>query len=76
MAQKQYSKPITSARAKVAALSRSRTPDDPEFIEARRTLAAANLEQHVARVVAEAPPLSPEQADRIAALLRPRGAVA
>lgn len=58
-------------RARVAALSRSRRPDDPEFIAARRDLKAASLEAHVARVVAEAPPLTEDQRTRIAALLRP-----
>lgn len=44
---------------------------DPELIvEARRNHAAAKLAAYVAQVVAEAPPLSPEQRDRIAALLR------
>lgn len=45
----------------------------PEEIEAARAdLAAAKLEAYVARVVAEAPPLSPDQIDRVAALLRGR----
>jgi hypothetical protein len=61
---------VTSGRGRVAALSRSRHPDDPELITARRDLAALNLEQYVLRVVAEAPPLSDEQRDRIAAILR------
>ncbi len=57
-------------RARVAALSRSRTPNDPEFLDARRDLRAEMLHSHVARVLAEAPPLTDEQRDRIAALLR------
>ncbi|WP_369044961.1 hypothetical protein [Sinomonas sp. P10A9] len=32
--------------------------------------AAARLQEYIARVVAEAPPLDPARADRIAALLR------
>lgn len=74
MAQKQYSKPITTARAKVAALSRSRTPDDPELIEARRSLKAANVAAYIEKAVAEAPPLTRNQLDRIAGLLRVREA--
>lgn len=56
-------------RAKVASLSRSRTPDDPELIDARRNLRAERLAEHVAKVVAEFPPLSDEQCQRIAGLL-------
>lgn len=63
----------TTQRAKVAALSRSRRADDSELIEARRNLKAAKLEEYVARVVAQAPPLTDEQAHRIASLLRPYG---
>ncbi|EFD51957.1 hypothetical protein HMPREF0569_1187 [Micrococcus luteus SK58] len=61
----------TAERARVASLSRSRTPDDPELLDARRNLAAERLALYVARVVAEAPPLTDAQRDRIAALLRP-----
>ena len=63
----------THQRAKVASLSRIRSSDDPELIEARQKLKALKLEEHVAKIVAEAPPLTPEQADKIAALLRPAG---
>ncbi len=64
----------THERARIAALSRSRTPDDPELLEARRNLRAARLHDHVAKVVAEAPPLTDEQRARIAALLQAGGA--
>jgi hypothetical protein len=57
-------------RARIAALSRDRQPDDPDLIEARRNLRALRLEEHVAKVVASAPPLTAEQRDRIAAILR------
>lgn len=63
----------TSERARVASLSRSRKPNDPDLINARRNLCAAKLEEYVARVVAEAPPLTEEQANRIASKLRPFG---
>lgn len=63
----------TTQRAKVASLSRSRKSDDPELIQARRNLKALKLEEYVRNVVDQAPPLTPEQADRIAALLRPAG---
>lgn len=61
---------IKSGRGRVAALTRSRPADDPELVEARRDLAAEVIAQHVAKVVAKAPPLTPEQRDRIAAILR------
>ena len=57
-------------RARIAALSRSRTPDDPDLLVARLEHRAARLEEYVARAVAEAPPLTPEMRDRIALLLR------
>jgi hypothetical protein len=60
----------TTERARVASLSRSRTSDDPALITARRNLKAARLEDYVSRVVSEAPPLTPEQIDRVAVLLR------
>jgi hypothetical protein len=58
-------------RARVASLSRSRTVDDPDLVRARQNLKAARLEEHIAEVVAAAPPLTSEQRDRLAALLRP-----
>jgi len=39
-------------------------------VELRRAYVAEKLAEHVAKVVAEAPPLSPAQRDRIAVLLR------
>ena len=45
------------------------------LIEARRSLRAETLAEHVSRVIAEAPPLSDEQLSRIAALLRAGGGV-
>lgn len=60
----------THHRARIASLSRSRTPDDPELLGARRDLRAVRLADHIAKVVAEAPPLTPEQRDRLTGLLR------
>lgn len=60
----------TAERARVASLSRSRTADDPELADARRNLRAARLEEHIRSVVAEAPPLTPAQRDKLASLLR------
>lgn len=60
----------TQERARVASLSRSRTPDDPDLIAARRALGTELLADRIARLVAEAPPLTPAQLDRLSGLLR------
>ncbi|SKA86972.1 hypothetical protein SAMN06295879_1014 [Agreia bicolorata] len=64
----------TTERAKVASLSRSRNSDDPDLVAARTNLRVARIEDYIERVVNAAPPLTPEQRDRIAALLRPASA--
>lgn len=61
-------------RARVAALSRSRNEDDPELVDARRNLKAERLADCIRETVDAAPPLTVEQRDRLAALLRPRPA--
>lgn len=60
---------VRTARARLAANRRHHPNKD--HTEARRDLAAANIAAYVARVVDQAPPLTADQADRIAALLRP-----
>ncbi|GAA3680820.1 hypothetical protein GCM10022376_20030 [Yimella lutea] len=60
----------TTERARVASLSRSRPADDPDLAAARRNLRAEKLAEHIAKVVAQAPPLTPEQRDRLVVLLR------
>ncbi|PYI39802.1 hypothetical protein CVS30_03845 [Arthrobacter psychrolactophilus] len=62
---------IFKARSQVAVASRRK--DTAGLAIARRNLAAAKLEAYVSRVVAEAPPLTPEQLDRVSVLLRPGG---
>ncbi len=66
-----------SERARIAGLSSrpNRSADDPELVEARRNLRALRLEEHVQKVLADAPPLNDEQRNRIAALLRVGGGV-
>ncbi|BDB59573.1 hypothetical protein [Rhodococcus sp. RDE2] len=66
----------TSERARAASLSRSRNSDDPELLEAKRNMRALKLAEHVARVVAQAPPLTAEQRERIVVLLRAGGGIA
>ena len=62
-------------RARVASLTRSRPATDPELVDARQKLKAERLAEHVTKVVAQAPPLTPAQRDRIAVLLRGGAAV-
>ncbi|GEL22751.1 hypothetical protein PSU4_17050 [Pseudonocardia sulfidoxydans NBRC 16205] len=59
-----------SAAARVSVLQRHHGPDDPRLNDARRELRAAELEDHVRRIVDGAPPLTAEQRNRIATLLR------
>ena len=59
----------TSERAKLAALSRHHSGDTEAIDQARRDLRAARLEDHVSKVLAEAPPFTAEQRRRLAALL-------
>jgi hypothetical protein len=56
-------------RARVAALSRSRTPDDPDLVDARQQLSIAKLADHIQAVVDAAPPLTEDQKARLRALL-------
>ena len=71
----------THHRARVAALSRDRAPDDPELLAARRDLAAAReaergeiaarrLAAYIQRTVASAPPFTAAQIDQLSMLLR------
>jgi hypothetical protein len=62
--------PVAHARARIAGVT-ARDRDDPRLPDLRRDLEAAKLEEHVRQVVAAAPPLTPEQVDRLTSLLRP-----
>ncbi len=59
-----------SARARKAALTRHRNGDDPALVDAARDLAAANIGSYIKRVVDAAPPLTAQQRDKLALLLR------
>ncbi|TQM62581.1 hypothetical protein FBY41_2617 [Humibacillus xanthopallidus] len=61
---------LMTHRGRVAALSRSRSADDPDLIAARRALKVEGLAEHIARTVAEWPPLTEAQLSRLAVLLR------
>ena len=63
----------TAERARVASLTRSRTPDDPDLLDARRKLRTERLADYIARTVDAAPPLTADQRDRLALLLRGGG---
>ncbi len=60
----------TVERARVASLTRSRTPDDPDLLDARRNLRAERLADYIRRTVDAAPPLTSSQRDELALLLR------
>lgn len=60
----------SSRKLQATLAARSRFHPEDDHTELRRDLKAANLAEYVRRVVSEAPPLTPEQANRIAVLLR------
>lgn len=64
----------THERARVASLTRSRTADDPDLLEARRNLHAARLEDYIHRTLAASPPLTSTQRARLRDILRGGGA--
>lgn len=61
---------VLHQRARVAALSRSRTTDDPDLVDARRSLRAERLADYIRANVDVAPPLTAEQRERLVLLLR------
>lgn len=65
----------TKTRSEYANLAKTHDPTEPAMVEKRAELRALRLEDHVRRVISEAPPLTDEQRDRIASLLRAGGAV-
>jgi hypothetical protein len=54
-----------------AARARGEQPDDNVIAEVRTNLAAATYIDHVRKLVDNAPPLSAQQRERLAVLLRP-----
>lgn len=61
-----------TTRARIAALRRHR-PEAPETVELAAEFKTDRLAQYIARIVDTAPPLSSEQRDRLALLLRGAG---
>lgn len=64
----------TTERARVASLTRSRKPDDPDLLQARRALAIARVEQRVREAVESSPPLPADVEARLRDLIRSVGA--
>jgi hypothetical protein len=60
---------VSHRRAQVAASKRHRGADDPRSMDAVRELRETMLAEHIQRIVAQAPPLSAEQRNRLAVLL-------
>jgi hypothetical protein len=70
------SREILSKRAKTAALTRSRSINDPDLLQAKTDLEEAKLNKNldlyneaISRIVAVAPPLSPETQATLRTLL-------
>ena len=61
-------KGVPHHRARVASLSRSRSPEDPELIKARQDLAECSIAATVKRHLEAAPPLTDEQRQRLAGI--------
>lgn len=56
-------------RARLGSLTRQLGPDHPEVLAERRAFRLAYAESILERTLRTAPPLTPEQRDRIASLL-------
>lgn len=63
--------PISEKRSALARHAAAVRWDKPNQAETARDLATARIAEYIERVVDSAPPLTAEQRDRIAALLRP-----
>jgi hypothetical protein len=65
--------PWKQKQGQLARLRRDTTPDDPRLTELRQEMRALRLADHVEKVISEFPPLTREQIDRVAAILRGGG---
>jgi hypothetical protein len=68
-------------RGKIGALTRAvnngeRPADDPELTEAKRNLANESLTEYARKLVSKWPPLTDEQIDTVAGILRNTGGAA
>jgi hypothetical protein len=55
---------------KAGGLAAQRPADDPEVIDAKRALKAERAARHLEEVLGQAPRLTEEQLDRLAAIIR------
>lgn len=62
--------PISEKRSALARHAAAVRWDKPNQIDTARNLAAERIADYVSAIVAASPPLTPEQRDRIASLLR------
>lgn len=60
-------------RGRVASLTRSRTPDDPELVEARRNLKSERLALTISAAINNEPALTGSQLGELASKLLPGG---
>ena len=61
-------------RARIATLTRHHGADSPDVVDLRRKFKEERIAEYIRRTVDAAPPLTPEQRDRLALLLRDGGA--
>jgi hypothetical protein len=61
---------VARARGRHNALLRCRPAGDPDVRAAARELAAEAIADHARKIVAEWPPLTADQVERVAAILR------
>lgn len=61
----------TQARSQLANATKRHGANSPQAQEARQHLRALRLEDHVTKVLAQAPPLTDEQRTKLAELLAP-----
>lgn len=61
--------PVQSAKGRKARATALHGIGSPQVLEASRDLAAAKLEQYIAQVVSEAPPLTQAQRSKLSALI-------
>lgn len=61
--------PVNQLRGRLGQLVATKAPAE-KIAEVRAELAEAELEQRIAKLIAEAPPLSPKKKARLAALIK------
>ena len=67
------SKSVSTARARLAGLTRHRSAGDPKVADAARELKALTLEEHIQKTVSAWPELTNDQMARLSGLFRTAG---